>query len=281
MDAIAKAVWYVESNLGKAIELDDIATAAGLSRFQLTRAFGRMLNRPVISYARGRRLSEAAHVLAAGAPDILMVALGAGYGSHEAFTRAFRDEFGVTPEDLRARPDLSKLSLQEPIRMNAHPNVNLAKPRIQEAASLRFVGTARRYRYGSMGGIPGQWQEFNRYIGTIPREKPGAAYGVCANANDDSMDYMCAVEVSDFALVDKTLQRLRAPAQNYAIFSHAGHVSEIQGVFGAIYRDWLPTSGHEIADAVSFEKYGAGFDPVTGSGGFEIWIPLKRQTVSN
>jgi AraC family transcriptional regulator len=52
-------------------------------------------------YARGRRLSEAARALAAGAPNILEVALAAGYGSHEAFTRAFRRQFGVPPEALR------------------------------------------------------------------------------------------------------------------------------------------------------------------------------------
>jgi AraC family transcriptional regulator len=46
-------------------------------------------------YVRGRRLTEAAKVLSDGAPDILTVALDAGYGSHEAFTRAFRDQFGV------------------------------------------------------------------------------------------------------------------------------------------------------------------------------------------
>ena len=49
-------------------------------------------------YMRGRRLSEAARVLANGGADILTVALDFGYGSHEAFTRAFRrSQFGVNP----------------------------------------------------------------------------------------------------------------------------------------------------------------------------------------
>jgi AraC-like DNA-binding protein len=55
---------------------------------------------------RGRRLSEAARVLANGGPDILSVALDFGYGSHEAFTRAFRDQFGLTPESVRAQRHL-------------------------------------------------------------------------------------------------------------------------------------------------------------------------------
>lgn len=59
-------------------------------------------------YVRGRRLTEAAKALSRGAPDIFSVALDAGYGSHEAFTRAFPDEFGVTPETIRTQGHLKK-----------------------------------------------------------------------------------------------------------------------------------------------------------------------------
>ena len=53
-------------------------------------------------YLRARRLSVAARALVNGVPDIFSVALDVGYGSHEAFTRAFRERFGVTPESVRA-----------------------------------------------------------------------------------------------------------------------------------------------------------------------------------
>ena len=83
--------------------LADIADASGVSRYQLLRAFGSATGHSVTRDARGRRLSEAARLLAVGAPDILTVALDAGYGSHEAFTRAFRDQFGLTPQAARQR----------------------------------------------------------------------------------------------------------------------------------------------------------------------------------
>ena len=38
---------------------------------------------------------------------------------------------------------------------------------------------------------------------------------------------------------------------------------------------WLPESGHEVADAPDFERYGPEFDPTTGNGGLEVWVPLK------
>jgi AraC family transcriptional regulator len=38
---------------------------------------------------------------------------------------------------------------------------------------------------------------------------------------------------------------------------------------------WLPASGLKLADAPNFERYDDNFDPLTGNGGLEIWVPVK------
>src|SRR5438270_4577183 len=103
MDPVGKALWFIESHFADDISLGDIAEVAGVSRHHVTRAFGEATGLSVMRYVRGRRLSEAAKTLANGAPDILRVALDAGYGSHEAFTRAFRDQLGPATETVRAQ----------------------------------------------------------------------------------------------------------------------------------------------------------------------------------
>src|ERR1700704_4718090 len=118
MNPAHKALWYIESHLAEELTLDEIAGVAGISRFHMVRAFAAATGLSVMRYVRARRLSEAARALAGGAPDILSVALDADYGSHEAFTRAFRDHFGVTPEAVRGSAHLDNLQLQEPITMD-------------------------------------------------------------------------------------------------------------------------------------------------------------------
>ena len=274
-DPVARALWFIEGNFFREIALEDIADAAGVSRFHLTRAFGQSLGRSVMRYLRGRRLSEAAKLLADGAPDILSVALDAGYGSHEAFTRAFRDEFGVTPDQFRAASDATDTKLTEPFLMDDQMKSNLAEPRMVEAKPTLYAGIGQRYEYDAMGAIPAQWQRFNQHAGSIGGEVAGAAYGICTNADATGLDYICAVEVRDFADIDASFTRLRVPGQRYAVFAHAGHISEIRSVWHAIWSEWLPRSGREVADAASLERYGRGFDPDTGNGGYEIWLPLK------
>jgi AraC family transcriptional regulator len=86
-----KALWIIERNSTQPLTLDGIAAACGVSRSHLAHAFGTATGVSVMQYVRARRLSAAAQALAAGAPDILSIALETGYGSHEAFTRAFRE----------------------------------------------------------------------------------------------------------------------------------------------------------------------------------------------
>src|ERR1700684_1086622 len=109
MNPADKALWFIESHLAEALTLDEIAGVAGVTRFHMVRAFAAATGFSVMRYVRARRLSEAARSLASGAPDILQVALDAEYGSHEAFTRAFRDHFGLTPEAVRAAARLDHL----------------------------------------------------------------------------------------------------------------------------------------------------------------------------
>jgi AraC family transcriptional regulator len=230
-----------------------------------------------MQYVRARRLSEAARALAAGAPDILSVALEAGYGSHEAFTRAFRDRFGVTPEAVRAERNVATLSLVEPIKMDESMLTTLEPPRFENGKTLLIAGLSERYDCDSSKAIPAQWQRFMPYIGNIPGQIGRTAYGVCCNSDEEgNFDYICGVEVSDFSELPPELARLRIPARRYAVFTHRDHISTIRRTVNTIWNKWLPESGYEVADAPDFERYGPEFNPETGTGGVEIWIPLAK-----
>ena len=153
---------------------------------------------------------------------------------------------------------------------------NLQPPRFETGKALLVAGLGERYTWESGGpAIPGQWQRFHQTVENIPRRIGKVAYGVCCNGDDSgNFDYIAGVEVSDFSDLPREFSRVRIPEQKYAVFTHSDHVSTIRRTINTIWNQWLPASGMKAADAPNFERYGENFDPLTGNGGLEIWLPV-------
>ncbi len=276
MSVSRNALWYIESHLSGDLSLEAIADVVGVSRFHLSRAFGLTTGVALASYVRGRRLGTAARTLAAGAPDILTVALDTGYGSHEAFTRAFRQQFGLSPDELRERGHLGGLDLQEPITMTQTTSTPTVTPsRTTRSDALLIFGLGQRY-HRTNAGIPSQWDRFMPYIGHIDGQIGNVTYGVICNADDTgSVDYISGVQVREFPDHPAEFTRLRIPPQTYAVFEHRDHVSAVNATWQSIWNHALSDAGYQVTDGPAFERYDERFDPRTGLGGLEIWVPIK------
>ena len=274
MTPVNTAIWYIESHLRSALSLERVAEAAGINKFHLARSFVAATGMSVMSYVRARRMSEAAKILAAGAPDILSVALSLGYNSHEAFTRAFTDTFGVAPNQARTDGAISSLHLKEPILMDSSNNIALAEPRFEQGPELYITGLQETYEGDkSAAGIPEQWQRFMAHARNIPGQKSDVTYGVCV-MNGTAFNYMCGVETSASDEPPEELTQIKLAPQRYAVFRHDGHISTIRMTWAAIFDHWLPAADVVRAEAPDFEWYSADFNPMTGAGYVEIWIPV-------
>lgn len=267
-------------HFGNEISLADVAQACGLSKFHLVRAFGIYAGRSVMRYVRARRLSEAAKRLAIESSGILDVALGAGYNSHEAFTRAFKEQFGITPDQFRRNPSFETIQIVEPIKMDnskKDTSTDLSEPRLVDGDAMVIVGLKRRYDDETSTQMPSQWQAFQEHIGNIDNQKGNVAFGVLCNSDDDgNIDYITGVEVSEYPEATKELDGIRIAAQTYSVFRHEGHVAEIGRTWKSIFADWLPEADYKPVDAPQLERYGEGFNTKTGIGDIEIWIPIVK-----
>ena len=152
---------------------------------------------------------------------------------------------------------------------------NLEAPRFEDRKSFLVAGLTDRYNNQSIGGIPAQWQRFAPHIGKIPGQIGWTCYGVCFNFDGaGNMDYLCGVEIAEGSLLPDSLSELRIAKQKYAVFLHRGHISKIKSTWDSICGRWMLESGYKAADRPLFVVYGPDFDPQTGNGGVEIWIPF-------
>jgi AraC family transcriptional regulator len=209
-----RALWVIERNLARPLTLTEIAGFCGVSRYHLAHAFGASVGLSVMEYVRGRRLTAAAESLAAGAPDILDLALETGYGSHEAFARAFRAQFGATPEMVRRRASTGDLAVVKAEKLPDSSGIQLDPPRMVSGAPMLVVGLADRHSFETTQNIAGQWQRFMSVYGEIPHKADPIPLGVTTNMDDDgNFEYVCGVEVSEFSAKTRGLVQLRIPIQ--------------------------------------------------------------------
>jgi AraC family transcriptional regulator len=164
--------------------------------------------------------------------------------------------------------------------MKKSPAVKLEAPRMENDKALRIAGLRGHYTSETMKNIPELWQRFAPHIGAVPGQVRRVAYGLCFNPlSPDGIDYLAGVEVSSSSSIPAEFSVATIPAQKYAVFSHHGHVSKLNETLDAIDK-WLPGSGLQVSRGVAgapdfFERYSEEFNPQTGMGGMEVWVPVK------
>ena len=155
-------------------------------------------------------------------------------------------------------------------------SLGLGTPRFEEAPAMTIAGMSEHYTAETRSKIPQHWERFAPHIGKVPGEVGKAAYGVCSNANPDcSFYYLAGVEVGPAAKLPAGFTKVELPARRYIVFTHDKHVSLLPQTIDTVWGQWAPESGLKIAKSPCYERYSEEFNPQTGFGGTELWIPLE------
>jgi len=156
----------------------------------------------------------------------------------------------------------------------------LNPPRLQERRALLMAGLQEHYTRQTQNTIPEQWKRLP--FGKIAGQLGHMAYGVVLNLDEKSgeFDYFCGVEIATISPAHANLKTYKSPQQKYAIFCHRENVSRLRDTIHAIFTAWLPTSGQSLSHPTPtspnlIEYYGDNFDPGSGMGDMEVWIPIK------
>lgn len=96
-----KILACIEAHLKQNLTLEILAEELHYSKFYMARTFKEDTGMTLCKYIQGRRLEAAARELAETKRPVVEIALEAGYGSQQAFTRAFRRKYGYTPQRYR------------------------------------------------------------------------------------------------------------------------------------------------------------------------------------
>lgn len=276
---VGMAVRFVENHLRDGINLSDMAREACLSPYHFHRVFHAMAKNTPGEYLRRRRLSCAARDLKNTDLRILDIAFDYRFESQEAFTRAFKREFGMNPGAYR-KADLPLTGLPPLILSPVRKGGSFMEVNIVYKEAFQVVGksivTSLEENKSSLS-IPNFWRKFNSENGCAAIKhwkRPGEMLGICADFDGVKFKYIIAAEVTSASDLPAGFEARTVPASRYAVMTVRGKVPDaLWKAMDEFYGTWLPASGYQRAEAPDFELYDSRFND-TDKSVMEVYIPL-------
>lgn len=283
---VLRGIDYIEQHLEEDLEPGLVARHARVSQWYFQRIFKGLTGETLKAYIRSRRLAHALARLASSDAPILEIALGAGFESHAAFTRAFRSTFGVTPKEYRAMGNQNLLARRPRIEEGylRHLRANLSlEPELIELPRMTLVGLKTSF-YGvaseknNLGDkLPPLWDAFLARLGEVAAFDPSVCYGVVrAVARSEQLDYLACVEVAERRGLPEGMSVTTVPASSYALFTHRGLPAELNATVDYIYGNWLLRSGLRHTYGPDLESYRADYVPGSKDSIIRYAIPIER-----
>lgn len=291
---------HIDRHLSEPLELDAMADVAHFSRFHFHRVFSAWVGETFGDYLRRRRLEAAAQRLGLEPETpVLEVALSVGFGSGEAFARAFKSRFGCTPSDWRIDAPKAWAESAEAVRQrrkernldqasrhgkrhNDHFVVLIEEAEMEvEIVEFPTVKVAYMRHIGPYGPkISEFWRDsFSPWLaanGLLGQPYYGIAHDDPSITPPENCRYDACVEVPEGFVPTGRVNVTTLPGGRYAVAKFHGDPSTIGDAWIELFRDWLPRSGMRCDARPCLEYYPRNWapDPEGGTFTFDICIPV-------
>ncbi|MEV0327015.1 AraC family transcriptional regulator [Micromonospora echinospora] len=286
ISALNRLVDHVEKHLTEELDLDGLARKLGTTEYHLRRMFSSLAGMPLSEYVRRRRMTVAAADVVSGDDDLLSIAVRHGYGSTEAFGRAFRAVHGAGPSEVRRDGGPLRTQPQLRFRLTVEGSTPM-DTRIVDRPAFRLVGHAVRVPLIYEGVNP----HIQRHVTSIPQEEhlrlkamsntePAGILQVSDDLDADAAEgteltYLHGVAVTGDTPPPHGLDAIEVPAGTWAIFRSSGpYPSTLQQTWAATATEWFPSNRWRLRPGpsiVAVLERAEDFSTAT----CELWLPVE------
>ncbi|WP_229074908.1 GyrI-like domain-containing protein [Actinoplanes sp. DH11] len=285
ISALNRLVSLVEDSTGD-LDVGGLARTAGTTEYHLRRMFSSLAGMPLSEYVRRRRMTVAAADVVRGQDDLLTIAVRHGYGSTEAFGRAFRAVHGAGPGDVRRDGGPLRTQPQLRFRLTVEGNTPM-DTRIVDHPAVRLIGHAARVPLIHEGVNP----HIQQHIAALPATEharlkalgdtePAGLLQVTDDVAPDAAEgteltYLHGVAVSAGTTVPDDLDAIEVPAGHWAVFRASGpYPQALQNAWAATATEWFPSNPWRLRPGPSIVAVldrAADFSTATT----ELWMPVE------
>jgi AraC family transcriptional regulator len=276
----------IEVHLEQDLDVAAIAGGLGTTEYHLRRMFSSLSGMPLSEYIRRRRMTVAAADVVAG-DRLLDTAVRYGYGSTEAFGRAFRAVHGASPAEVRAHGGPLRPQSTIRFRLTVEGNSSM-DTRIIHRPAFRLVGHAARVPLIHNGinphiqelvaGIPAS--EHAR-LKALSNTEPAGLLQVSADVDPDytegsELTYLHGVAVDAATAAPEDLDVIDVQGGDWVVFRTSGpYPAALQQAYATSATEWFPSNPWRLRPGpsiVSILERAEDFSTATT----EVWMPVER-----
>ncbi|WP_281154844.1 AraC family transcriptional regulator [Streptomyces sp. HYC2] len=286
ISALNRLADLVEEHLAEELDVHGLARTLGTTEYHLRRMFSSLAGMPLSEYVRRRRMTVAAADVVRGEDDLLSIAVRHGYGSTEAFGRAFRAVHGATPRDVRREGGPLRAQPQLRFRLTVEGNIPMDN-RLVDRPAFRLVGHAARVPLIHRGVNP----HIQQHITALPPQEhlrlkalsgtePEGLLQVCDDmapdgAEGSELTYLHGVAVSRDTPAPDDLDAIEVPAGRWAIFRSSGpYPRTLQTTWAATATEWFPSNPWRLRPGPSIVTVLERADDFS-TATCELWLPVE------
>jgi len=292
-----RVLQHIDKQLDQPLDLETLAKVAHFSPFHFHRLFAAWMGETLGDYLRRRRVEIAAtRLVAQPRVRVLQVALSVGFGSAEAFARAFKTRFGCSPtlwrlqqsalRSAKSNPGQVKRNIDQALPQNLSKNDAVHHPSLEASMKVELIDrqatTVAYLRHVGPYGAPLMtfWQKtvypWMATSGLLQQPRYGISHDDPTITAPEQCRYDAACEVPPALTTLGNALKSTIPGGKYAALSFKGTVAGIEESWTALLRDWLPSSGLQLDGRIMFEYYpqSSSYDPVTGVFDCKLCVPV-------
>ncbi|KAB1923164.1 AraC family transcriptional regulator [Micromonospora noduli] len=284
LDRLNEAMAYIERHLDQKIEVAELARIALTSEYHFRRLFSALAGMPLSEYIRRRRLTVAGADVLAGERTLLDVAVHYGYGSAEAFARAFHAVHGVGPGEARRTGAALRAQPRMSFRLTVEGSGSM-EYRIVDKDAFALVGRKARVPLVHEGMNPAIVafirsidKETTERIEALSDQEPKGIVNVSDNLADSrqegtELDYWHGVVTS--AAPPEDLDALPVQAGSWAVFTTSGAFPQaVQYLWRDVFTQWFPSNPYRSRPGPEISRVRVSADGTQADA--ELWIPVER-----
>jgi len=280
LNRVREAVLYIEDDLRRKLTIDGVAVTVGYSKYHFQRVFHYVTRQTLGQYILSRKLTEAAMELWEEQSKVVGIAYAYGFESHETFTRAFKNRFGMSPYAFKRGGKLPNHLLKKRLELDYLSHIN-----DEVIGSIEVVNLGELNLRGYTAVSPEARDIHQAWRKLLQKERNDhhwrkvAMYGLIQYSEIDELDlnysYLAATTI-DGIDEEEDQEVCVIPPSKYVVFDHKGDADRLPLTYQYIYGTWFSQNPYRLVESYDFEYYDGSFSTAAGRDSLiRIFIPVK------